>query len=290
MSPLVTVVTSTWQRPKTVVECAIQSVNFQTYPEIQHIVVIDGCDKATVRALEAAEYTTEAFYHIGQQEYEPNQRRYVELGRNWSEYSGDGGFGAVCRLTGAWMGAGEFISYLDDDAYYEPSHVAEMVAEFDEDTMFVTTACHGNGVPCTPGPPPGLNRTDTSAIMHRAIVLRDAGGFHTDGYTSDGNMVERWLAKGLTWKFKDSLTVSHPSGHNSGRPMPLCGPGSRYGACAARQSTSVPAAGWTLPPRSGKFLWACSGTAGKSSEQVTGGGHCHLPRRLHEPLAGRLAA
>lgn len=220
MSPLVTVVTSTWQRPKTLSQYAIEAVNTQTYPDIQHIVVIDGCDKATVRELEAAEFTSEAFYCIGQQEYEPNQRRYVELGRNWSTYSRDGGFGATARLTGAWLGAGEFIAYLDDDAWYEPTHVAEMVATFDEGTDFVTTRTYGNGVPLTEGPPPGLNRTDTSAIMHRAMVLQKAGGFRPDGYTSDGNMVERWLAAGLTWKFKASVTVTHPVGHNSGRPMP----------------------------------------------------------------------
>ena len=207
--PLVTVVTSTWQRPQTLREFAVDSVNRQTYPEIEHVVVSDGYDEATVTMLDELGYS-----------YGPSKRRLVILGRNWSTYSGDGGFGATCRLVGAWMAAGEFISYLDDDAWYEPTHVAEMVAAFEPDTMFVTTFVTGNGIGQTPGPPPGLNRTDTSAIMHRALVLREAGGFNTDGYTSDGNMIDRWLAKGLPWKFKDSLTVSHPTGHNSGRPMP----------------------------------------------------------------------
>jgi glycosyltransferase involved in cell wall biosynthesis len=207
--PLVTVVTSTWKRPETLREYAIESVNSQTYPEVEHLVVSDGYDEATVKMLDDLGYS-----------YGPSKRRLVVLGRNWSIYSKDGGFGATCRLVGAWMAAGEFISYLDDDAYYEPTHLAEMVAAFDETTDFVTTWTQGNGVPPTPGPPPGLNRTDTSAIMHRAIVLRDAGGFHPDGYTGDGNMIERWLAKDMTWKFKESLTVSHPAGHNNGRPMP----------------------------------------------------------------------
>jgi glycosyltransferase involved in cell wall biosynthesis len=219
LPPLVTVVTSTWQRPVTLRDYAVKSVNSQTYPEVQHLVVIDGCDKATVRALEAADYTTEAFYHIGQQEYEPNQRRYIELGRNWSTYSGDGGFGATCRLTGSWMAAGEFITYLDDDAYYEPAHIAEMVAAFDPETMFVTCPWAGPCTPC-PGPPPGLNRTDTSTIMHRAIVLRDHGGFRPDGYAGDGYMTERWLAAGLPWKWKEGVTVSHPTGTHNGGPMP----------------------------------------------------------------------
>ena len=217
--PLVTVVTSTWQRPNTLRDYAIDCINKQTYANTQHIVVIDGCDQETVRELEKAEYTNKAFYHIGQQQYEPNLRRYVELGRNWSTYSGDGGFGATCRLTGAWLGAGELIAYLDDDAYYEPTHVEEMVATFEPDTMFVTCPWFGPVAFC-PGPPPGLCRTDTSTIMHRAIVLRDVGGFKPDGYAGDGYMVERWLAAGLTWRMKSSATVSHPTGSHGGGPMP----------------------------------------------------------------------
>ena len=210
MSPLVTVVTSTWQRPVTLAQYAIEAVNSQTYPEVEHVVVVDGpADQPTLEVLDNLGYS-----------YGPSKRRLVVLGRNWSTYSRDGGFGATARLVGAWMGAGEFISYLDDDAWYEPTHVAEMVATFDDGTDFVTTRTYGNGVPLTEGPPPGLNRTDTSAIMHRAMVLQKAGGFRPDGYTSDGNMVERWLAAGLTWKFKASVTVTHPVGHNSGRPMP----------------------------------------------------------------------
>lgn len=209
LPPLVTVVTSTYQRPQTLRDCAVWAVERQTYPNVEHVVVIDGMDRPTVNMLDDLGYS-----------YGPSSRRMVVLGRNWTSYSMDGGAGAACRLVGAWMAAGEYIAYLDDDVIYEPPHIAEMVAAFEPDTQFVTTYCHGVGIGVTPGPPPGVNRTDTSAIMHRAIVLRDAGGFHPDGYTGDGNMIERWLEKGLSWRFKESLTVYHPTGHNGGRPMP----------------------------------------------------------------------
>lgn len=208
--PLVTVVTSTYKRPQTLTDCAVWSVQRQTYPNIEHMVVIDGPeDRATVERLDDLGYS-----------YGPSKRRMVTLGRNWTGYSMDGGAGATCRLVGAWMAAGSYIAYLDDDVIYEPSHIEEMVAAFEPETQFVATYCHGAGFAVTPGPPPGINRTDSSAIMHRAIVLREGGGFQPDGYTSDGNMVERWLAKGLTWRFKESLTVYHPTGHNNGREMP----------------------------------------------------------------------
>jgi glycosyltransferase involved in cell wall biosynthesis len=207
--PLVTVVTSTWQRPSTLRDYACDAVANQTYPEVEHVVVIDGStDKATVDMLDDLGYS-----------FGPSRRRMVCLGRNWSTYSGDGGFGATCRLVGAWMGAGEFITYLDDDASYEPPHIAEMVAAFDDDTMFVTCPWFGPCAPC-PGPPPGMCRTDTSTIMHRAIVLRDHDGFKLDGYAGDGNMIERWLAAGLKWKYKDGATVSHPQGSHHGGAMP----------------------------------------------------------------------
>lgn len=207
--PLVTVVTSTWQRPETLRDYACDAVAKQTYPEVEHVVVIDGPnDTRTMDMLDELGYS-----------FGPSKRRMVVLGRNWSTYSGDGGFGATCRLTGAWMGAGEFITYLDDDAYYEEDHIAGMVAEFEPATMFVTCPWFGPCAPC-PGPPPGVCRTDTSTIMHRAIVLRDHEGFKLDGYQGDGNMIERWLAAGLPWKFKKTATVSHPTGSHNGGAMP----------------------------------------------------------------------
>jgi glycosyltransferase involved in cell wall biosynthesis len=206
--PLVTVVTSTWQRPQTLLTSAIASIDRQTYPEVEHMVVIDGNDPATIEMLIDVGYTWSA-----------SKRRMVELGRNWSLYSGDGGYGATCRLVGAWMGAGEFITYLDDDVEYEPEHIESMVAAFEETTSFVTCPWYGP-VPQCPGPPPGVNRTDTSTIMHRAIVLRDAGGFHPDGYAGDGYLVERFMRKGMQWKFKEGATVFHPQGVHHGGAMP----------------------------------------------------------------------
>lgn len=206
--PLVTVVTSTWQRPATLRDYAIDCVSRQTYPNVEHVVVLDGPDDLASR-----EVLDDAGYSYG-----PSKRRLVELGRNWSVYSGDGGWGAAARIVGAWMGAGEFITYLDDDNYYAPEHVEGMVATFDPGTMFVTCPWQGPA-PC-PGPPPGLCRTDTSTIMHRAILLRDHDGFKLDGYAGDGNMIERWLAAGLPWKFKEGTTVSQPTGSHNGGKMP----------------------------------------------------------------------
>ncbi len=208
MSDLVTVVTSTWHRPRTLIENAVASVAAQDYPEVEHVVVIDGDDPDTLFAL------FNLNFRFGSQA----RKRVVQLGRNWSQYSGDGGFGAACRIVGAWMAAGELITYLDDDNTYSPEHISEMAALFEPDTDFVTCAWDG-ALAQPPGPPPGLCRTDTSTIMHRALVLRDVGGFRLDGYAGDGYMVDRWLAAGLKWKYKEKPTVHFPNGNNHGRDL-----------------------------------------------------------------------
>jgi hypothetical protein len=195
--PKVSVVTSSWMRPRTVVRHAVASVLRQDYGgDIEHLVVIDGDDQATVDRL-----LTQG-YNFGLGDF-----RIVQLGRNWSDYSKDGGFGATARLVGSWMASGDLIAYLDDDNDYATPHVREMVNMFDGDTDFVT-----NG----PGAPPGVGRTDTSGIMHRAMVLKTHGGFQLDGYEGDGHMVERWVAGGLKWKNKPNPTFTLTTGYHHG--------------------------------------------------------------------------
>lgn len=201
--PLVTVVTSTWHRPQTL-KRACASVAAQSYPEVQHVVVIDGRDDETVKVLRELGYSVRG-----------NARnRLVELGRNWSTYSGDGGWGATARLVGAWMASGDFIAYLDDDVEYDPGHV-EVLARLIDGVDFVTGQWHGG---CA-GMPPGCGRTDTSGIMHRALCLQRVGGFHPDGYESDGHLAERFVNAGLTWKFNPDPTFRHPTGCHNGVPL-----------------------------------------------------------------------
>lgn len=202
--PLVSVVTSTWHRPQTL-RRACESVAAQTYPEVQHVVVIDGRDNATVKVLRELGYSVRG----------DARKRLVELGRNWSSYSGDGGYGATARLVGAWLGSGEYIAYLDDDVVYHPHHVGTLLSLFDAATDFVTSQWDG-GCASTP---PGCGRTDTSGIMHRALCLKKVGGFHPDGYESDGHLVERYVAAGLAWKHSPDSTFAHPTGCHRGEPL-----------------------------------------------------------------------
>jgi len=195
--PLVTVVTSSWQRPTTVVAHAVASVNRQTYKRTEHIVVIDGDDPKTVVALRTVGYRMCR-----------GSRRVVELGRNWSSFSGDGGFGSTCRMVGGWMAAGDLITWLDDDNDYDPQHIAEMVPFFEDGTVGVVT----NG----PAFPAGVGRTDTSGIMCRAEVLKVGGSWLLDGYEGDGRLVERWAQAGVRFAEKHNPTFHLTNGYHHG--------------------------------------------------------------------------
>lgn len=207
--PSVTIVTSTWQRPQTLLRGAIASVNDQDYAgPLQHLVVIDGLDTATESVLRESGYSGDGLA----------DRRFVALGRNWSSYSGDGGFGATCRMVGSWLATGDLVSYLDDDQLYYRTYVSTMVGTFDPDTDFVTCSWTGVNAGASNAQSPGRCRTDTSSIMHRALVLKSAGGFAPDGYEGDGKMVERWMEKGLRWKYQPEK-LFHYTGAHMGAPL-----------------------------------------------------------------------
>lgn len=203
---LVTVVTATWHRTDKLITRAVASVERQTYPNIEHLVVIDGDDPESRRVLERAGYQADV----------PSSRRYTFLGKNWTSYAANESIGAVARLVGAWMAAGDLITFLDDDNLYNTTHIAEMVTLFqDPDVDFATCPFSVNeGTGVMGGTPPGLGRTDTSTIMFRPKVLQAQGGPRPDGPTDDGNMCERWVEAGLRWAFKENCTVHLPAYHH----------------------------------------------------------------------------
>lgn len=202
--PLVTVVTSSWQRANTVVAHAVASVNRQTYPNIQHLVVIDGSDPATEESL------TRAGYGQGL-----GNRRFVPLGRNWSSLAATTGYGATARLVGSLLAAGDLVTYLDDDNDYEPGHIAEMVTLFENpEVQFAVSPWGGRHMAA-----PAVGCADTSGIMHRARLVMEHGGFDPrDGYEGDGCMVTRWADAGVTWSTKNTPTF-HINGYHQGAPL-----------------------------------------------------------------------
>lgn len=209
MSPPVSVVTATWGRPRTIFERAIPSVAAQDYDgRIEHIIVTDGRDPALNELLLAAGYAVAG-----------RHRRVVNLGRNWSGPEVvHGGVGVIPRLVGAYMAAGEFIAYLDDDNEYHPHHVSALAAALAESGAdFACSRWQDPEGRAAGWAPPGRGRTDTSSIMHRASILRHGTWDPAVGYENDGALAEKWIAAGASWVFVPVPTFTlHP--HRLGAP------------------------------------------------------------------------
>jgi glycosyltransferase involved in cell wall biosynthesis len=210
--PLVTVITPTWKRKKTIFEHAIPSIENQTYANIEHLVVTDGFDRELKQVLAAHGYTAD-----GTTTSKGLQRRQVWLGRNWFSYSGDGGVGVTPRLVGAFMAAGDFITYLDDDNDFLPEHIEKMVNAFREDESLELAGTEWSDQ----GDIHGINSSfhdqiDASSFMHTPkILLKNT--YQHDGYECDRNIVIRWTDMGIQWKIIPGVTMIL-NGHRVGEP------------------------------------------------------------------------
>jgi glycosyltransferase involved in cell wall biosynthesis len=206
MTALVTVVTPTWRRPKLLVDRCIPSVTTQTYRPLEHLVVIDGPDPNLAARLFTLGYSVDT---LGEYDL---QLRMVQCGRNW------GGVGHAARAAGAFLAAGEWICYLDDDNEYLPGHVAAMVAEANRTgAPLVCTAWRGPDGGVKGSAPPGTNRTDSSSFLHRADLLGVASWAPEAGYAADGALVDRWVAAGVPWSFLEEPTMVY-HGARGGAP------------------------------------------------------------------------
>jgi len=212
--PLVSVITPTWNRPRTINRC-IDSVWAQTYQPIEHLIVIDGPSPDMRRACAARGYTTTS-----------RTRRQVSLGRNWTDYSGNFSIGAAARLVGQYMAAGDYIAYLDDDDQWLPHHLTNMVGALEDGADVVCCRwLHGPnrgvmGATADGNPYIHVGTVTGSGIAHRAELLRHSGwGF--EGYEGDGKMVERWIESGFKCRALDEPTLIFP-GWAKGKPDEEC--------------------------------------------------------------------
>jgi len=202
VNPLVSVVTATWKRPRILTERCIPSIWAQTYQPIEHVVVCDGPDPGLRMRLGELGYTPHGM----------TGRRLVECGRN------HGGVGNAPRAVGAWLAAGDWLAYLDDDNEYLPGHVEAMMAEADRTgAALVCTAWRGPDGGVAGWAPPGTNRTDASSLLHRADLLNLSSWQPGDGYAADGALVDRWVARGVRWSFLTEPTMIY-GGARGGAP------------------------------------------------------------------------
>lgn len=174
-------------RHELLLDRCIPSVERQTYPAVEHIVVSDGPDAELRRKL-------------------PGSVQFHELGRHFQLFTQH--WGALPRLLGTMVCHGRYIAYLDDDNEYLPEHIEKLVQELETsgcgvafsqqwrfpggDTMGDGTVEHGY--------------IDVSMLIHRAELLWQVGTWRSAGYSSDWDLIERWRDGGVRFSFLPEWT------------------------------------------------------------------------------------
>lgn len=191
--PLVSVVTPTWRRHGLLLNRCVPSVQAQTYPAVEHVVVSDGPDPELTAMI------------AGQ----------VKVFGELPEHDPVARWGHRARLRGLELARGEYIAYLDDDNAFRPWHVERLAAALEANPgagfAYGQIQMNGHGMVYVVGAdPPSCGMIDTSAIMHRRGLLETAT-WRDEGWqeTVDWDLVARWMSAGTGWAFVQEITADY---------------------------------------------------------------------------------
>lgn len=190
---LVSVITPTWLRHAALLGGCIPSVQAQTYPEIEHVIVSDGPDAELDRKIREA--------------HPFSQPRHASL--VWGElpeHDPKPHWGNHARRRAIEGSSGELIAYLDDDDTYRPSHLELLSSCFDDpgvDFAYSRMMFGGGAIGVDP---PLYGNIGTPMIMHRRELLSVAnwGG---DSACEDWELVRSWLTAGAKYVMVPVVTV-----------------------------------------------------------------------------------
>ncbi len=184
-------ITPTWQRHETLLSRCIPSVQAQSVPVAEHVIVSDGPDP-----------------ELASREW-PAGVAYSELPGHDPALR----WGIRARLEAIERSRGTLIAYLDDDDAWRPDHVAVLTAalQSDPDAQFAYsrmlvhepwgTFRFGDG-------PIAYGRIGTPMIMHRRGLL-DVATWEHSLPSDDWDLVRRWLEAGTPYVSVDAVTVDY---------------------------------------------------------------------------------
>ena len=185
--PLVSVVTPTWQRHGFLLDRCAPSVQAQTWPDVEHVVVSDGPDLDLKLAM--------ALQFPGV--------RYDEL----PDREGAGHWGHRARLHAIEIAKGDLITYLDDDDAYRPEHcellARALIGNPSADFAYSLMSSQGTVIGTDP---PEYCQIGTPMIMHRRELL-ERGTWERSMPSIDWDLVERWLAAGARYAHVPVVTI-----------------------------------------------------------------------------------
>lgn len=199
VKPLVSVITSTWNRHELLLNRCVPSVQAQAYPKVEHVIVSDAPDpELTAKMIELA--SGSAFYHV------------VHFGQLPDPHPGTYRYGSAARNAGIEMSLGAYICYIDDDDSLRPDHVRLLAAALDANPdagfAYSLMESHSNsGLSTHIGyPQPACGQIGTPMIMHRREAL-EHGTWGPPSTIEDWQLVERWLAAGVGYVHVPEVTV-----------------------------------------------------------------------------------
>lgn len=191
---MISIITPTFNRPLTVVERCLTSVDRQTYGDWEHIVVSDGVREEAVAELV--------------KKRPDGKRRYEVVPKQ-------GGFGAAVRQEALKFARGDYLVFLDDDNIIFPTFLEKMLSAFTDSSHwklgdqtgieFVICEClHFGPLQSFFGPAPvvlkgepKLYHIDTLQIMVKKEAFLKVGWQGND-YFADGRTYEM-LGKTYKW-------------------------------------------------------------------------------------------
>lgn len=214
---LLSILTPTWGRPEHIVKC-IDRVQAQTYPNLEHIIVIDGTDRELGGIIVEA---SRKYYGLPGSP----KRRVEYLGFNTSTYLHNS-FGVGPLTVAALMASGEYQMWLCDDEQMTPDHIEKLVNLLEEQEVDFTYS-KTRLVQDTPEGPwvydvgqvPPRHGTITNFVYRRELLRRGMFRFHRP-IEGDWDAVEQWISQGATCAMLDEVTfihhVDHRGEHHSG--------------------------------------------------------------------------
>lgn len=187
--PVISVVTPTLNRPDLLFGRCMPSVQAQTRPSVEHVIVNDG-PYAGGPGLDSA--------LLGRA---PVFLSYLD------RHQGR----CAARRRGIELAKGDYIAYLDDDDAFRPNHL-EILFEFlmqHPEAGFVYSQMASrqpNGeIRIIGGDPPAACHIGSPMILHRREIL-EVATWGPDDPQEDWQLVERWLGAGVKYAFLSAVT------------------------------------------------------------------------------------
>ena len=199
MNKLVSVVTSTFRRHDQLIKYNIPSIQKQTYPKIEHIIVVDEYDIELKRKIDK----------LGKQKY---PIRVCLLGRDWRKF-GKGKWAEVPRMVDTYLARGSYIAYLDDDDEAYPEHIEKCLALLEKDKVdFVYSKfiryLKGKYHSTLGVLPLKCGNITASCILHKVELLNISNWFPIQNDEADDwELINKWIQRGATYSFLNEITI-----------------------------------------------------------------------------------